>query len=134
MSARSATTGPGSAPLSRPTTPVWRHPGAHLVQAQRAQVIGDHAGGAELAVAEFGVLMQVAPPGDDGGFDAHHRLVDGGGDGTALQGGLEHLASCNEGDEGHCGPAASAARCGVSLSAERRAPRGTRLGHQHFRT
>ena len=69
----------GQRPLEQAHHAGVGHARAHLVQAQRAQVIGDHAGGAELAVAQFGVLMQIAPPGDDGGFDARGRLVDGGG-------------------------------------------------------
>ena len=40
-----------------------RDAGAHLVQAQRAQVIGHDAGGAELAVAQLRVGVKVAPPG-----------------------------------------------------------------------
>ena len=64
MSARSATTGPGSAPLSSADDAGVRDAGAHLVEAERAQVLGDDAGGADLAVAELGVLVDVAPPGD----------------------------------------------------------------------
>ncbi len=86
MSARSATTGPGSAPLSRPTTPVWATPVRTSSKTQRAQVLGHDAGGAELAVAQFGVLVEVAPPGDDGGFDGRSGLVDGGGERTQLPG------------------------------------------------
>jgi hypothetical protein len=32
-------------------------------------VLGHDASGAEFAVAELGVLVQVAPPGDDLGFE-----------------------------------------------------------------
>ncbi len=48
--------------------------GPDLVEAELAQMRGDDAGGAELAVAEFGVGVQVAPPGDHVGLDAGCRL------------------------------------------------------------
>ena len=38
-----------------------------------AQVVGDDGRGAELAVAEFGMLVQVAPPGDDAALDRGRR-------------------------------------------------------------
>ena len=50
---------------------------AHLVQAQRAQVLRDEPRGAHLAVAELGMLVQVAPPGDD----LRLHAVGGGGEG-----------------------------------------------------
>jgi glycerol-3-phosphate dehydrogenase len=37
-----------------------RHAGAHLVQAQGAQVLGNDAGGAELAVAQFRVGVDIS--------------------------------------------------------------------------
>ena len=55
------------------------HAGAHVVQPQRTQVLGHDGGGAELAVAEFWVLVQVASPGDDGGFERGGSSVDGRG-------------------------------------------------------
>ena len=69
MSARSATTGPGWPPFSTPTTPVCATFSLHLVEAERAQVVGDDLRGAHLAVAELGVLVDVAAPGDDAGLD-----------------------------------------------------------------
>ena len=40
-----------------------RDAGAHL-QAERLEVLGDLAGGAELAVAQLGILVDVSPPLD----------------------------------------------------------------------
>ena len=80
MSARRATTGPGSLPRSTPTTPVTRDLGAHVVEAELAQVGGDDGGGADLAVAELGVRVQVAPPGDQLRFDRRHGGIDLGGE------------------------------------------------------
>ena len=73
------------------------HAGADLVEAERAQVLGDDAGGAEFAIAEFGVLVQVAPPGDHLGFDGAGSVVDTGvqrkaGDGDLLHEALEQEA------------------------------------------
>jgi hypothetical protein len=42
----------------------------HAVEAQLAQVVGDDLRGADLAIAELGVLVEVAPPGDDLGLEA----------------------------------------------------------------
>jgi hypothetical protein len=56
-----------------------RHLGPHLVEAERAQVRRDDAGGAELAVAELGVGVEVAPPGEDLRLQGGRLLVDGRG-------------------------------------------------------
>ena len=76
MSARSATAGRATPPLSRPTTPVCGDFRAHLVQPELAQVRGDDGRGAELAVAELGVLVQVAPPSQHAGFDGLRGGID----------------------------------------------------------
>jgi hypothetical protein len=49
------------------------NPAAHLVEAEVAQVRLDDGGGAELAVAELGVRVQVTPPGDDPSLDGPAR-------------------------------------------------------------
>ena len=67
--------------------------GAHLVEAQCAQVVGDYTGGAEFAVAEFRVFVQVAPPSDDGGFNSRSGQVDGGGERAGVDGSGHH-GSC----------------------------------------
>src|SRR3954466_2677191 len=63
MSARSATTGPGRLPRRMPHHPGSSHAGPDL-QAQVAQVVGHESGRALFLVAEFGVGMDVPPPGD----------------------------------------------------------------------
>ena len=74
MSERSATTGPGSPPLSTPTT---RGGDARSHgEAQLSQFIGDNLGGPRFAVAELGMLVKVASPRDHlrvqfGGEPAH---------------------------------------------------------------
>jgi len=57
------------------------HPGVgdllhDLVEAERAQVIRDDLGGPRLAVAELGVLVEIAAPGDDLGFQPVGALGD----------------------------------------------------------
>ncbi len=54
--------------------------GAHVVEAELAQVSGDDGGGADLAVAELGVRVNVAPPGDQLRFDRRHGGIDLGGE------------------------------------------------------
>jgi hypothetical protein len=44
------------------------HAGAHFV-AQALEVLGHQRAGAHLAVAQLGVLVDVAVPGDDLGFE-----------------------------------------------------------------
>jgi hypothetical protein len=66
------------APGARPSAG-RRRPCAHLflhLDAERAQVVRDDLRGAELAVAELRVLMEVAAPGDDLGLDT----IGGGGE------------------------------------------------------
>ena len=63
MSARRATTGPGLPPLSTPTTPVPATP-VRTSRGRACAGVGDEACGARLLFAELGVLMDVAPPGD----------------------------------------------------------------------
>src|SRR4051794_40154686 len=63
MSARSATTGPGRLPRRNADHPGSRNTGPDL-QAQAAQVLGHQSGCALFLVAEFGVGMDVPPPGD----------------------------------------------------------------------
>jgi hypothetical protein len=58
------------------------HAGAHLVKAQGAQVLGHDAGGTELAVAQLGVGVEIAPPGDDPRFGGLGCGVDLGGQRT----------------------------------------------------
>jgi hypothetical protein len=53
---------------------------ADVVEAELLQVGGDDRGGADLAVAELRVRMQVAPPGDQLRFDRRHGGVDLGGE------------------------------------------------------
>ena len=84
MSARSATTGPGSAPRSSADHAGDRDLGAHLVEAERAQVGGDDAGGAHLAVAELGMGVQVAPPGDQLRLDGRDRGIDLGAESVGV--------------------------------------------------
>jgi hypothetical protein len=64
---------------------------ANLVEAERAQVVGHDLRGAHLAVAELGVLVEVAAPGDDAGFDGVSGRVHGGvereGRGGSVHGG-----------------------------------------------
>ena len=57
----------GLAALQDTDDPGLADSGAHF-HAQAAQMVGDHLGGANLAVAEFGMLMQIAAPGDDLGL------------------------------------------------------------------
>ncbi len=80
MSALSATTGPGPPPpFSTATSPVRPDAFLHLV-AEAAQVPGDQGGGAVLAVAEFRVGVDVAPPGDHRRLDLAGRGVEVGVD------------------------------------------------------
>jgi hypothetical protein len=53
------------------------NPGAYL-QAQGAQVPGDHLARAELAVAQFGVRVDVTPPGDHLRFEGGRERVQAG--------------------------------------------------------
>ena len=71
--------GAGQRALQQPHHAGVGDAGAHLVQPQRLQVQGHDLGGAEFAVAQFGVLVQVAPPGDDGGLERGGLFVDEGG-------------------------------------------------------
>ena len=48
----------------------------HLVEADRAQVGLHDVGGAELAVAELGMRMQVTPPRDHAGLDRDCCRID----------------------------------------------------------
>ncbi len=48
----------------------------HGIEAERAQVIGDDLRGARLAIAELGILVEVAPPGDDARLDLVRRGED----------------------------------------------------------
>ncbi len=80
----------GQGTLQHPDDAGVRHAGTHGVEAQRLQVRLHDACGAELAVAQLGVLVQVAPPGDDLGFDGLGRAVDAGGEGTGDDLGLRH--------------------------------------------
>jgi hypothetical protein len=74
MSARSATTGPGSAPSITATMPCFATPlrgEAHLAQAS-----GDVLRRLDLAVRELRVLVEVAPPLDHPRLDFAGELVD----------------------------------------------------------
>ena len=73
MSARSATVGPGLPPLQDADHAGVRDARANL-EAQLAQLFGHDLRRAELAVAEFGVLVEVAAPRDH----LRHRGVGGG--------------------------------------------------------
>ena len=67
--------------------------GADLVEAELAQVRGDDARGAELAVAELGVGVQIASPGDHLRLDAGDRRVDRGGEAVRSNAGVGHGGS-----------------------------------------
>jgi hypothetical protein len=83
-------TGLGAA--QQPDDPGDADLGAHFVELERAQVRGDDRCGAHLAVAELGVLVDVASPrdearddGGDGGVDTAGERVGGvGGHGRLL--------------------------------------------------
>ena len=93
MSARSATTGPGKAPFSRPTTPVWATPVRTSSRPSFFRCSATMPDGAELAVAELGVGVEVAPPGDDARLDGFRRLVDQAGDRARGDGSVSHVAT-----------------------------------------
>jgi hypothetical protein len=67
---------PGRAPRSRPTTPVTPTSVRTSSSSSARRCAATSAGRADLAVAELGVLVHVAPPGDE----ARHDLGDGGVD------------------------------------------------------
>ena len=97
MSARSATTGPGRAPRRSPTTPVWATPVRTWSKPSRAQVRRDQARGAGLAVAELGVFVEVAAPGNDVGLRRRrppHRCVRPGCWPPWATAGSAHSMSC----------------------------------------
>ena len=75
MSARSATTGPSLPPLSTAITPVRATPSLYL-EAEFAQVVGNEACGPRLLLAELGMLMNIAPPGDQLVLDLGGALAD----------------------------------------------------------
>ena len=64
---------PGTAQV--PDHPRVRDPGLHL-EPHVPQRVGDHLGGAKLPVAEFGVLVEVPPPGDDLRFTLRRKPID----------------------------------------------------------
>ncbi len=66
----------GLAALERPDHAGMRDLFAHLVEAEAAQVVGDHFRGAHFAVAELGVLVEIAPPRDDLGLELVGRRGD----------------------------------------------------------
>jgi hypothetical protein len=69
--------GPGLAALEQPDDAGVGDLVLHL-DAERAQVVGDDLRGAELAVAELRVLVEVAAPGDDLRLRAGDGVGDGG--------------------------------------------------------
>ena len=74
ISARKATTGPGLAPVRRPPRPYKR-----LCPAPRTELrkmLDDQCRRAELAVAQLGILVNVAPPRDHLSFDCFGLLID----------------------------------------------------------
>ena len=75
MSARSATTLPGLAAAQHADHAGVRDVLLHL-DAERAQVVGDELRRAHLAVAELGVLVDVAAPGDHARLDARRGRID----------------------------------------------------------
>ena len=50
--------------------------GAHFVEAQAAQMLGHQRRGSELAIAEFRISMNVAPPSDNPVFQRCRPFVD----------------------------------------------------------
>ena len=68
--------GRASAPFSRPTTPVWATPVRTSSRPSFCRCAATMADGAELAIAELGVGVEVAPPGDDAGLDRPRGFVD----------------------------------------------------------
>jgi hypothetical protein len=63
-------------------------------------VVGDQLGGAHLLLAELGVLVDVAPPGDHLGLDRCDLCVDDrGGDGLGLGGTGEKRRARGGGEE-----------------------------------
>jgi hypothetical protein len=54
---------------------------AHDVEAERAQVLGDDLRRAQFPVAELGILVEVAPPGDDLRLEATRGGIDRGVEG-----------------------------------------------------
>ncbi len=77
----------GQRALQQPDHAGVGHAGQHFIETQFAQVFGDDAGGAELAVAEFGVGVKIAPPGDDLLFERWRRGIDQGPECRARRGG-----------------------------------------------
>ena len=75
MSDRRATTGPGLPPRSTADDAGLRDACPHL-QPQRAQVLGDLLGRAHLAIAQLGVLVEVAPPRDQLRLERRRARVD----------------------------------------------------------
>ena len=113
--------GAGQLALQQADDTGHRNLGAHVVEAERAQVRGDDAGGAELAVAELGVRVQVTAPLD------HAWLESGGG---GIDGRVQRA-----GDGGGCGHGRSSGRswrdCRRARSRDSgtvAAPRGARWG------
>ena len=76
--------GPGSPPFSRPTTPVCATPVRTSSRPRLLQVLGDDAAVRDFAVAEFGVLVKVAPPGDHARLDGCGRGVDAVGEAAGV--------------------------------------------------
>ena len=77
MSARSATTGPGLAALQHADHAGVRDARSRTSSKPSARrCVGDDRRGAHLAVAELGVLVEVAPPRDDVGLDRRGSVVD----------------------------------------------------------
>ena len=75
MSARSATTRPGLPPLQDADDAGVRDRRLHL-DAELAQAVGDELRRARLAVAELGMLVNVAAAGDDFRLDLLRGVVD----------------------------------------------------------
>ena len=76
----------GQPALEQPHHAGVGHAGLHIVEAQRTQMLGHDAGGAEFPVAQFGMGVEVTPPG---GHAVQHRLgggFDGGGQGAGGHG------------------------------------------------
>ena len=90
--------------------------GAHLVEAEPLQVLGDDAGGAELAVAELGVGMDVASPGDHPALDLLGGGVDLVGERRGGDGGFEHEISSMSLGEPRSGPRPTGAAAAAPAS------------------